>query len=111
MSDGPSPLDPEATLELLRSHSWHPETVGACLRQVRDWLSDTGQHAAASELWGIWVTAPDDTPMTAAELIGTESSEAKRQQRVRDKAEIEAKLEPWGPPELCGPTGIPMCIR
>ena len=98
MPDRLEPLDPETALTLLRSRTWHPDTVAACLRHVDDWLSDTGQHGAAGELRGIWVTAPDGTPMTVAELIGAEYRIARRLERASENAESDAELEPWRAP-------------
>lgn len=43
-------LDPEVALPLLRSATWHPETVGPMLRHIADWLHDTGQRTAAALL-------------------------------------------------------------
>lgn len=95
MQDRSEPLDPETALMMLRSHTWHPDTVAACLRHIDGWLSDTGQHGAAGELRGIGVTAPDGTHMTVAELIGRECGIARRLERARDKAASDAKLNRW----------------
>ncbi|WP_419933201.1 hypothetical protein [Candidatus Poriferisodalis sp.] len=95
MPDELEPLDPETALALLRAHTWHSDTVAACLVHVSDWLSDTCQHGSAGELRSIWVTAPDGQQMTVAKLIGEERSASRRLGRAREQAQRNAVLGQW----------------
>ena len=95
MPDQSTAPDTATVLQLLCSHTWHPDMVAACLRQVSDCLSDTRQHGLDGWLGSMWVTAPDGERMMIAELIGKERRTAKRPERACEKAEKEAKLEQW----------------
>lgn len=89
-------LDPEAALPLLRTTTWHPETVGPMLRHIIDWLHDTGQHTAAAHLSAIHLTHPTTgTPATMPELVGSERSTMRRQAAARRRADKNAKLDEW----------------
>lgn len=89
-------LDPEVALPLLRSTTWHPETVGSMLRHIVDWLHDTGQHTAAAHLSAIALTDPTTgNPTTMPELVGSERSTIKQQEAARRRAAKNAKLDQW----------------
>ena len=45
-------------------HMWHPALVGAAVRLLMDWMTNTGQIDARDALHGIEVTAP-----TSADLV------------------------------------------
>ena len=68
-----------AALRSLPEPGWTPETVGACLRVVLDWLHDTGQHDEAAQLRGLGVTSPHTMAggVTVAELVGAERAAAR----------------------------------
>ena len=89
-------LDPATALPLLRSTTWHPDTMGPMLRHISDWLHDTGQHTAAAHLSAISVTDPTTgNPTTMPELIGNERSTIKQQETARRRAAKNAKLDQW----------------
>lgn len=90
------PLDPATALPLLRSSSWHPETVAAMLRHISDWLHGTEQYEAASHLSAICVTDPvSGGPSALPELIGAEHSTMRRLEYARKQAAKRALLEEW----------------
>ena len=90
------PLDPGTALPLLRSSSWHPDTIGPMLRHIIDWLHDTAQYEAASHLSAIMVTDPaSGQPTALPELIGAERSAMSRLESARRRAAKQAMLEQW----------------
>ncbi len=65
MTAGPDiEADVAAALEAMRgvsaaaAHMWHPALVGAAVRLLMDWLTDTGQIDARDELHGIEAVNP-----------------------------------------------------
>lgn len=76
--------------------SWHPLALGPAARLLVDWLSDTGQHAAAATLNHIEVELPPEmaqpgTLSTLGDMVANEIRAAALEERQDIAADLLAR--------------------
>ena len=86
-------MNPDMAVPLLRSGTWHPDMIGACLMHVFDWLHDSGQLEAAGSIGQVQVEAPHSgQSVTIADIVGGERATVRRIDRAAAAADRRSRL-------------------